>query len=347
MGKQQSVLSGIGEVKGVTDLKERLRKWQEAGLITAEQAEAISAHEALAERRRVSPREIFLYIGGLFVLMAVGFGMQMRWDELGSLGRVVVVAVPTLILWATGEALRRRGGTLPRRGAQVLWVVASLLTALSFGVIFNELDLIDDVNLLILASSLLATGVAGVAFALLTTVAQSVAFHLLGSLAWFSLHGWILDTFYPYPQTRNHWLILVIWLVGGGLWLALSEWLRARGRKDLMAVSRVFGALTILGGTLSLAMDPERFWAVGWHKTAMEAIAFLASIAFIAASVKRQSQVFLYSGAAFLLLTITYVNFEHFADRIGMPIALLITGVVLIGLGLGTGRLSRWIRAAK
>ena len=105
-----------------------------------------------------------------------------------------------------------------------------------------------------------------------------------------------------------------------------------------MAVSRVFGALTILGGTLSLAMDPERFWAVPWHKTTMEAIAFLASIAFIAASVKWQSQAFLYGGAAFLFFLIIYVNFEHFADRIGMPIALLISGVLLIGLGLGTGR---------
>jgi len=328
-------------------MEERLKSWQEAGIITAEQAEAISEYEALAERRRVSPREIFLYIGGLFVLMAVGFGLQMRWDELGSLGRVVVVAVPTLSLWVAGEALRRRQGLLPKRGAQVLWVVASLLSALSFAVTFNELDLTDDVSLLISVSSVLATGLAGVAFVLLTTVAQSVAFHLLGSLAWFSLHGWVLDTFYPYPQTRNQWLILVIWLVGGGLWLALSEWLRARGRKDLVVVSRVFGALTILGGTLSLAMDAEMFWAVPWHKTAMEAIALLASIAFIAASVKRQSQVFLYSGAAFLLFVITYVNFEHFADRIGMPIALLFTGVVLIGLGLGTGRLSRWIRAAK
>jgi ABC-type polysaccharide/polyol phosphate export permease len=75
------------------------------------------------------------------------------------------------------------------------------------------------------------------------------------------------------------------------------------------------------------------------------AFVLLPSIAFIAASVKRQSQTFLYSEAAFLLFVITYVNYEHFTDRIGMPIALLIAGVVLIGLGLGTGRLSKCIRA--
>jgi hypothetical protein len=90
----------------------------------------------------------------------------------------------------------------------------------------------------------------------------------------------------------------------------------------------LFGALAVLGSPFVLATEE---YAVTWHKTAMEAIAFLASIAFIAASVKRQSQTFLYSGAAFLLFVITYVNYEHFADRIGMPIALLIAGVVLSG----------------
>jgi len=60
--------------------------------------------------------------------------------------------------------------------------------------------------------------------------------------------------------------------------------------------------------------------------------------------VKRQSQTFLYSGAAFLLFLIIHVNLEYFADTIGMPIALLIIGVLLIGLGLGTERLSKRIR---
>jgi len=122
------------------------------------------------------------------------------------------------------------------------------------------------------------------------------------------------------------------------------EWLWARERKGLVTVSRIFGALAVLGFTFALATDE---YAVIWQKVTMEAIAFLASISFIAASVKRQSQTFLYSGAAFLLFLIIYVNFEHFTDRIGMPVALLISGAVLIGLGLGTGRLSKRIRAPK
>jgi uncharacterized membrane protein len=53
-------------------LLNKIEEWVGDGLISPDQAEAISAYEGLAERRRVSPRKIFLYIGGLFVLMAVG-----------------------------------------------------------------------------------------------------------------------------------------------------------------------------------------------------------------------------------------------------------------------------------
>ena len=228
-----------------------------------------------------------------------------------------------------------------------MWLGACLMSALFFMVTFHELGLIDwsdrgPTDPWVLASCLLATGVAGVAFVLLPTVTQSIAFHLCGSAALLTLIGWLDQTLPPFNHFYENLLVLMIGLAAGGLCLALSEWLRARGRKELVAVSRVFGTLAVLGFTLVLAMDE---YPTTWQKTTMEAIAFLASIAFIAASVKRQSQAFLYSGAAFLFYLIIYLNFEHFADKIGMPIALLIIGVLLIGLGLGTERLSRRIRA--
>ena len=76
----------------------------------------------------------------------------------------------------------------------------------------------------------------------------------------------------------------------------------------------------------------------------MELTSLATSLLFIAASVRLQSRILLYSGATFLLLIITYVNFEHFADEVGMPIALFLSGAALIALGLGTGRLSRRMR---
>jgi uncharacterized membrane protein (UPF0136 family) len=84
-----------------------------------------------------------------------------------------------------------------------------------------------------------------------------------------------------------------------------------------------------------------------WQKVMMEMIALLASVGFLVASIRRQSRTFLYSGAAFLLFVVTEINFAHFADRVGMPIALFIVGILLIVLGLGTERLRRRIRPVK
>jgi len=344
MAKQESLLNKIEE-------------WVEEGLISPEQAEALRRREAkaaaISPALRVRADEIFVFLGSLIVFLAMAFLVQQNWRALGSAGRILSVLVPTVAMLALGWRLRGSESAEEakrlrlRRGAQALWLGACLLSALCFGVIFYELGLIDDwarrgaSNPLVLVSCLLATGVAGVAFVLLPTITQSIAFHLCGSAALFTFLAWLDYTLPPLNRFYKKMLILMIGLVAGGLCLALSEWLRARERKGLVTVSRIFGALAILGFTFILAM--ERYPAT-WHKTTMEAIAFLASIAFIAASVKRQSQAFLYSGAAFLFFLIIYVNFEHFADRIGMPIALLISGVLLIGLGLGTGRLSRRIR---
>jgi len=346
MAKQESLLSKIEE-------------WVEEGLISPEQGDALRQREAkavaISPALRVKADEIFVYLGSLVVFLAMAFLVEQNWRALWSAGRILSVLVPTVAMLALGWRLRGSESAEEakrlrlRRGAQALWLGACLLSALCFGVIFYELDLIDwsrrgPTDPWVLVSCLLATGIAGVAFVLLPTITQSIAFHLCGSAALLTFLGWLDQTLPPFNHFYENLLILVIGLVAGGLCLALSEWLRARERKDLVGVSRIFGALAVLGFTFISATDT---YAATWQKTTMEAIAFLASIAFIAASVKRQSQTFLYGGAAFLFFLIIYVNFEHFADRIGMPIALLISGALLIGLGLGTGRLSRRIRAPK
>ncbi len=344
MAKQESLLNKIEE-------------WMEEGLISPEQAKALKQREAedvaISPARRVRADEIFVYLGSLIVFLAMAFLVQQNWRALGSAGRILSVLVPTVAMLMLGWRLRGSESDEEakrlrlRRGAQALWLGGCLLSALFFMVTFHELGLIDwsergPTDPWVLVSCLLATGVAGVAFILLPTVTQSIAFHLCGSAALLTFLGWLDQTLPPFNHFYENLLVLAIGLVAGGLCLALSEWLRARERKDLVGVSRIFGALAVLGFTFISATDT---YAATWQKTTMEAIAFLASIGFIAASVKRQSQAFLYSGAAFLFFLIIYVNFEHFADRIGRPIALLISGALLIGLGLGTGRLSKRIRA--
>ena len=323
-------------------LSSKIEEWQREGLILAEQAEALGRREpeeaATPPARRVRADEILVYLGSLVVFLAMAFLVGLNWQALGSAGRILSVVVPTFAMLALGWWLRGAGSARLRRGAQALWLGGCLLSGLAFGATFYELDIITEFPVLVLASCLLATAVAGAALVLLPTIPQSIAFHLCGSGALFAFLIWLAETFPP----LNPWRNLVVGLVVGGSFLALSEWLRARERRGLVVVSRLFGALIVSAFPFFMAMEE---FPAAWQKTAMEAIAFVVSIALIAASLKRQSHIFLFSGAAFLAFLIIYVNSEHFADRIEVPIALLVIGAALIGLGLGTGRPRKRIQA--
>jgi len=317
------------EVKVMTELRERLKNWQEAGLVTAGQAESISAYEALAERRRVSPREIFLYVGGLFVLLAVAFGLQVLWDEIRSLGRVVLVAVPTLLLWAAGEALRRREGPLLKRGAQVLWMVAAWLTAVVIGVTLNEwpgLELKE--QWLVLWASLGALPLAVIALLALPGFPQGLAAAVLASGVAMGITSVVGGT---WGEVR--WALYLPWVVIGAIELGAAEVARRREEGSLIWLFNLFGAWSWL--------LQAQFISLGGRLPAWETLLLMESVLFIAWSVARQSQALLYSGALFLFLGIVQINFEYFAEQVGLPVALLITGVALIAIGLGVHRLRR------
>ena len=92
------------------------------------------------------------------------------------------------------------------------------------------------------------------AFVLLPTITQSIAFRFCGSAVLFTFLGWLDQTLPPFDHFYENLLVLMIGLAAGGLCLALSEWLRAKGRKDLVGVSHIFGALAILVFDFILAM---------------------------------------------------------------------------------------------
>lgn len=319
------------------DLLDRIDKWEAESLITAEQATALR-HRVAREvestaLQRVVATEILVYLGSLIVALALAFLAILNWDELGSAGRILVVLLPALAMFALGWPLRSAADPRLRRGAQALWLGAGLISGVVFMVIFHEMRLIDwrergPTDLYFLLSCLVAGALSAATYALLPTVVQSLSFHFWLSLAFISFLGWLDTEFPPF----NPWRTLVLGLLVGVIWLALAAWLHRRGRERLGAVSLLVGAVTALATPFLLAP---------WEETPMEAVSLVANLLFIGASVRYQSRILLYSGAVFLLLLITYLNFERFAGEVGMPIALFLTGAALILLGLGTGWLNR------
>lgn len=326
---------------GVADL---IDQWAAEGLITAEQAVLLKARleregGPAAGGRRVQAAEIAVYLGSVVVFLALAFLAILNWQELGSTGRVLVIAAPMVALFALGWPLRRAADARLRRGAQALWLGGGLLTGVVFLVLFHELRLIDwqrlgPADFHFTLSALLAGALCAVAYWRLPTRVQSAPFHLWLTVALLSFLGWLNMTYPPFTP----WRTLLVGVGAGAAWLALDAWLAGRGREDLAQMSRLVGAVTFLATPFLLIGSVSD---VAWQEAVMELITFAACAGFIVASLRRQSQIFLYSAAVFLLLLVTYLNFEHFAGEVGLPIALFIAGVALIGVGLGAARLGR------
>lgn len=327
-------------MNGAFDLGSKIEEWAEEGLITAEQARALKEREAAAgaesKQTRVKGQEILVYLGSLALFLALAFFVALNWRTLGSAGRIGSILAPTVVLLALGWVLRQRTEPRLQRGAQALWLAGCLLTPFIWGVIFYEASVPWSMTILILVSSLLGTLIAALAYWLLPTVVQAVAFHLLGSASVLVFLIYLEDR--PNPLA---WLQLISGVLVGFLWLAMDWWLSRQGRPRLADAARLAGALLVQYTLFGLATGT--YGEGGGNRLLFEILAFATFVGFIAASVPRQSQIYLYSGAVYLLLFLTYLNFEQFADEIGVPVALFISGVLLIALGLGTERLRRYI----
>jgi hypothetical protein len=246
---------------------------------------------------------------------------------------VIVVAVPTLILWAVGEALRHREEALLRRGAQVLWMVAAWLTAVLIGVTFNEwpgLDLKEEWFLL--GASLGALPLAVIALLALPGQPQGLAVATLASGVAFGATIVIVGDA-TWGEIR--WAQYLPWLVVGAVELAAAEVARRRKEGSLIWLFNLFGAWLCLLGVWVNAMAPRR------SLLAWDILLLIESLMFIAWSVARQSRVLLFSGAFWLFVGITVINFDYFEEQLGLPVVLLITGVAFIAIGLGVDRLRR------
>lgn len=137
---------------GSAPVPEQLARWQEAGLLTGEQVEAIVAHEAWAHRSDQPPAPVSLtartprpaagtdrprrvpavaealgYLGGVLAAAGVVLLVARWWTDLGMAGRLTVTAFATLVLTVGGLALHDAGHEPAMARLQAfLWLLAGV-----------------------------------------------------------------------------------------------------------------------------------------------------------------------------------------------------------------------------
>lgn len=264
-----------------------------------------------------------LYVFGAAVaIIGLIIFIAQIWEDLGSAAHILITLGLGLIITLSGSILLKQkpednigsifhfiGGILIPGGALVTLEELSLTSnsvwpfAITFGIIF--------VFYLILNSAHKR--------AVLTffTIANGTTFVYL-------LVGAIEDF-------RNEDLYMYLTMIIGASYLLLAQSFRDGWNKKLLGALYFFGTLGILGAGFIEVLD-SGIW---------ELFYFIVVFAGLLLSVYMKSRIILVLSTLFLIVHVSYITGEYFADSFGWPISLILLGFMIIGLGYGSVHINK------
>lgn len=355
-------------------LEEQLGRWREAGLIDAPTADRITSFEAAVPASRLRwPMQVALSVGGLMVTAGVLLFVAAHWDGLGPTSRVLLllgtIALFHLSAAFSGERFPALATTLHGIGTAALgaaifllgqlyhleeqWPRGFLLWALGawagwyllrswpqllFAAVFTPVWLVTewamrygDVNP--------ATPVAGLAvlsfvYLLAERAALSAASHhtlaTIGAIAILPLASLALAEdvigIGGFGRELSGVTQLIAWVVALGLPLALAYWLRGREAwQAALAAAWVVISVRWLGDSRALVY----LWSGA------------GALLLTASGVREASPRRITLGLAGFSITVVIFYFASVMDKLGRATALVVGGLLFLGVGFGFERARR------
>ena len=312
----------------------------------------------------VTISEVFAYLGGAFLLAA--WSSFMARSEQGGEAGVVLGAMALLAAGVLGVIGLRLmgGGERASRASGVAFLLVSTYVATAAAAFGNAVGL-DWPALGVVGS------VAGLATAIALRVLHPAALTQVGVLAWLTGLGlstlsWLQATLFPEnfspetglpTSTGPDPLLLVLataaWWLATAVGIALIGLREARiadrdadpGAGRRAAISRFWaGIVAVLG--LAQAVSRSTSFANGEYGRVIEP--WIGDLALVALSVilverafRRDATSFIYAAALGLLIALTDFNVTYLSGS--TEVALLIEGLILLGVGVVADRLRRRI----
>jgi hypothetical protein len=320
-------------------LKDRLAAWQAAGLIdegTVGRIEAFEARQAPAEVARVgiSVGEVVAYLGSIVLLVGIGFLYGTEYAALGSAGRLVLIGLVVLAGLAAGELVRRAGpiGAAGRARAAG-WTVAALAVTAWFAQAFVDAHVLTR-PYPYPGASLDTSGPLGLAAAIGFLVAIVLLWRARSGLLAFAtayLGYMAIVAFDAYVRVApSPWGGEATWLVPAAALVLVSEVL-ARGHESRWA-REVLRFSAVLPPTIAALAFSSTEGSLELFAGALGVLAFGAALL-------RGSAGYAIAGGIALFVVVNEVGFRHFAQSVGFPVVLIVSGVTLLALAAGLFRL--------
>ena len=305
-------------------LEDDLQRWQQAGLLDSDTAGRIRSFEQSGATRspsaqQESPRpgvvEALLYLGVAILVVGVVALTGQQWSDLRSWSRVAVLGVPALLSVFAGLALKRSGEPSLERAGSVVWMVSVALVAGALAVANSEYELGDSAGFdgdhsttLLLA---LFTLLVAAAFWVISPRDPQVL-ALGGSAVFFAIAAGAWPDVFSSALTG----ICLALLAAAGL---VAAEVGSFGPKD--SASFVSASLLAVGAFVGGIDSPA--WT--------QLIVLVVGAALVYLSVTRDSIAYMVIGVGAIFVGLITFIFRHFASDIGAPLALMLSGAIVIG----------------
>ncbi len=321
-------------------LRNQLAAWQAAGVIdaaTAARIEAFEAGRSVSDRPSgISVSEVIAYIGTVVLLVGVGFLYGTQYTALGSGGRLVIIGLVVAAGLAAGELVKRVGATgAARRARAAGWTVAAVAAAVWFSQAFV------DANVLTQASrygyqdqpdtsgSIMLGAAIGFVIAAVLLWRAGAALLAVVTAALASATAGQYDN---YARTLPSAGVLVTWLVPAVILAVLSETITSgHERRWAREVLRFAVVLPPTFAALSLSFNADG--------GALEYFAAVFALAAFGLALARSSAGYAIAGGVALFIVVNEVGFRHFAQSLGFPVVLIVSGITLFAVAGGLVRL--------
>ena len=271
-----------------------------------EAARAADSGDAPDQKSTILMR-VLAYLGGIFVFAGLGVFIAMNWDSMNFAARVVITlgsGIATFIL-----ALIAANDLRYEKAATPLFLIAAVLQPAGLLVIFEEFyqgDNWDTVGLVV--SGALATQ------QIMTFLKTQRTTLLFTGLIFIGAFMLIL-----FDKLNVDYEITA--LIMGASILSLSAGLQGTRHEVITPFWYFVGAMWLLYGIFDLV-----------EGSAIEVLFIAAASALVYMSTVVRSRTLLFVSTVAMLAYIGYFSAEHFVDSIGWPIALILFGLLLIGM---------------
>ncbi len=304
-----------------------LQRWRDAGLIDSATASSIRKFEderAKQHQDRPGVAEALLYVG----LAAVGVGAivlgALLWGELTTAARILVLAVPGVLLAILGGVLRNTREPAAARGGAMAWVLAVALLTGAVAVILNAADRPEEEVAFVAFS--VAVVLALAAWVVAPTHAQVVALAI--SLAMWCLVAPFQADAVDIVSSDGPLVSSILLVALGCIWIAVTEagWMRPR------VTARMLGGLGLAVGAYAGGFDSGA-------RVAFETLVILAGAGLVALGVWRGAFAYVAFGVIALFLGGITIILRRVPDPAVGAMAVMVAGVLLV---LAVLLLARW-----